>query len=142
MNVTALLSQLEEHEGFRSSAYVDSEGFWTIGVGRLIDARRGGGISKAEALFLLQNDVEKVETQLDAHVPWWRRLDDVRQRVLADMAFNLGINGLLGFKNTLASVEAGRYASAADGMLESKWASQVGRRAHRLARMMRTGADA
>ena len=141
MNRTALLAQLEEDEGFRSSAYQDSESFWTIGIGRLIDKRKGGGISKEEALFLLSNDVARTEKELDQKLPWWRGLDDVRQRVIANMSFNLGVPGLLGFKNTLKAVHESRWDDAADGMLSSKWATQVGKRAHRLARMMRTGKD-
>ncbi len=142
MNIPALLSQLEEHEGFRSSAYQDSEGWLTIGIGRLIDKRKGGGISKAEALILLENDVKRFTAQLDQKLPWWRSLSDVRQRVLVDMAFNLGVPGLLGFKNTLRAIHEGRFEDAAAGMLASKWATQVGARAHRLARMMRTDQEA
>ena len=59
--------------------------------------------------------------------------------MLADMCFNLGINRLLGFKNTLAAIKAGDYEAAADGMLASMWAKQVGKRAHRLIKMMREG---
>ena len=69
------------------------------------------------------------------------KLDDVRQRVLLDMAFNLGVVGLLSFKRTLGVIEAGRYELAAAMMLDSKWAGQVGQRAERLSRMMATGKD-
>lgn len=141
MDTAKLLAQLSEHEGFVGHGYRDSLGFLTIGFGRLIDERKGGGISKGEGLYLLQNDVAKVRAQLDAMLPWWTRLDEVRQRVVADMAFNLGITGLMGFRRTLAHMQAGNYELAAEAMLESRWASQVGRRATRLAQMMRTGAD-
>jgi lysozyme len=63
----------------------------------------------------------------------------LRQRVLIDMAFNMGTTGLLGFTGTLARVEQRDYAGAAAGMLASRWASQVGKRATALADMMRTG---
>ena len=76
-----------------------------------------------------------------AALPWVETLDEVRQRVLVDMAFNLGIPSLLTFKRTLASVEAGNYTVAAAQMLESKWARQVGTRAIRLSEMMATGQD-
>lgn len=141
MNTSVLAQQLIEHEGLRLSAYQDSLGYWTIGIGRLIDARKGGGITATEARMLLFNDIAKIERQLDEHLPWWRTLSDVRQRVLADMAFNLGVAGLLKFKNTLALIEDAEYERAAAAMLQSKWASQVGRRAKRLAAMMRTGED-
>jgi lysozyme len=139
VNIPALLSQLEEHEGFRSSAYTDSEGWLTIGIGRLIDSRKGGGISKAEARVLLLNDVERATAQVRDALPWWADLDDVRQNVLVEMAFQLGIAGLLGFKNTLARVKAGRWEDAAFGMLHSKWARQTPKRAVKLARQMREG---
>jgi lysozyme len=134
-----LINELRRDEGVVRHAYQDSLGFWTIGVGRLIDARNGGGLSDEEVDYLLQNDVDTVRAQLDASLPWWRSLDEVRQRVLINMAFNLGIRGLLGFKNTLAAVKAGQWDKAAKGMLASKWADQVKGRAARLAHMMKTG---
>ena len=122
-----------------SYAYQDHLSYWTIGVGRLIDQRKGGKLSDAEIDYLLLNDVARFKVELDARLPWWRELDEVRQRVLVNMAFNLGVGGLLGFRSTLAAVKARRWADAARGMLASKWASQVGKRAERLAEMMRTG---
>lgn len=140
MDQTALLKQLILHEGVRLSAYQDSGGFWTIGIGRNID-RRGGGISEEEALYLFNNDVARVSADLDRELPMWRELDEVRQRVLFDMAFNLGIAGLLKFHNALGAIRQGNYAHAAEEILDSRWASQVGPRATRLAAMMRNGED-
>jgi lysozyme len=125
----------------RAFAYQDHLGFWTIGVGRLIDKRKGGGLTAAECDYLLANDVRRFEAELDAAAPWWKTLDPVRKRVLLDMAFNLGTNGLMQFKNTLAFVKAGKYSEAATGMLSSKWATQVGARAITLSEMMKTGKD-
>ena len=93
-------------------------------------------------MHLLECDIRRVKADLDLALSWWRGLDDVRQRVLVNMAFNLGITRLLGFKNTLAAMQAGNYADAAKGMLDSKWATQVGARATRLAAMMRDGDEA
>lgn len=135
----ALIQLLRSDEGVIPYAYPDSLGFWTIGVGRLIDKRKGGGLSDDEIDYLLANDIAKVKAQLDEHLPWWRGLSEARQNVLASMAFNLGINGLLGFKNTLAKVQAGDFDGAAAGMLASKWAEQVKGRATRLAAMMKEG---
>ena len=139
MSDPVLLAELRRDEGVVRHAYQDSLGFWTIGVGRLIDRRRGGGLSDAEIDLLLSNDIQRVDAGLDARIPWWRTLDPVRRRVLANMGFNLGVEGLLGFRNTLPAVREGRYEDAADGMLRSKWARQVGARAVRLAAMMREG---
>lgn len=136
MNRTELREQLILDEGLRLKPYRDSVGKLTIGVGRnLSDV----GISMHEAMLLLDNDVDAVEDDLDQRLPWWRGLSEARQLVLANMCFNLGIGRLMGFKNTLAAIKVSDYAAAADGMLASKWAGQVGKRAHRLAKMMREG---
>lgn len=139
MNIKELTDDLKRDEGMVLHAYTDSLGFITIGIGRLIDERRGGGISEDEAEYLLRNDIARVVKNLDFYLPWWKLLSEPRQRVLANMCFNLGIAGLLTFKRTLAAVKEGRYSDAADGMLQSKWAKQVGNRAKRLAEVMRTG---
>ena len=134
-----LLSELRRDEGVVPHAYQDHLGYWTIGVGRLIDKRKGGRLTDEEIDYLLQNDVDRFKTELDARLSWWRTLDEVRQRVIVNMAFNLGVTGLLGFRNTLAHVKAKQWDKAAAGMLASKWAKQVGKRADRLAAMMRLG---
>ena len=139
MDRKQLTKELRRDEGVVPFAYQDHLGYWTIGVGRLIDKKKGGGLSDAEIDFLLSNDIDRFEKQIIDALPWYGRLDDVRQRVLVNMAFNMGIAGLLGFKNTLAMVERGDYSGAAKGMLASKWAGQVGERAKRLATMMETG---
>lgn len=137
MDVKALCDELTRDEGFRLKPYRDTVGKLSIGVGRNLD---DVGISAEEAGILLSHDIDRTVAALDTAIPWWRGLDDVRQRVIVNMAFNLGIGGLLGFKNTLAAVKEGRYADAAAGMLASKWAGQVGARAVRLASMMQKGA--
>jgi len=134
-----LIADLKSDEGFVPYAYRDHLGYLTIGYGRLIDKERGGRISEAEAEVLLQNDIVKFVNQLDAVLPWWRNLSDTRQNVLINMAFNLGIKGLLGFKNTLAKMQFADYAGAAENMLKSKWAKQVPNRAKRLSDQMRKG---
>lgn len=138
MNLEALKEQLRRHEGVMESAYDDSEGFTTIGVGRLIDKRRGGKLSQDEIDLLLENDIKRVVADLDARLPWWQQLSEIRQLVLADLRFNLGMTGLLGFRRALQAMQDGRYGDAADEMLDSRWARQVGPRALRLAHMMRT----
>lgn len=130
---------LTRDEGFRASAYQDHLGYWTIGIGKLIDARKGGGITLEEAKYLLRNEVEAKEKAMDATIPWWRALNETRQAVLLSMAYQLGVSGLLLFRNTLAAVKEGRFGDAADGMLASRWASQTPLRAHRLASAMRSG---
>jgi len=136
MNRDILKAQLIEHEAIRLYPYKDTVGKVTIGVGRNLDDR---GITEKEAMFLLDNDMNSVFLDLDKSFPWWRGLDDIRQLVLADMCFNLGISRLLKFRNTLAFIKAGDYSKASVNMLKSLWAKQVGKRAIQLAKMMREG---
>lgn len=132
-------SLLLRDEGYRRSAYTDSLGYLTIGIGKLIDAKKGGGITFNEALYLLRNEVSAKEADLRSHLPWYDGLDEVRKALLLSMAFQIGSMGLLAFRNTLRAVEEGRWNDAADGMMASRWAQQTPLRAHRLAQTMRTG---
>lgn len=108
----------------------------TIGCGRELSKT---GITDEETRYLLKHDIIRFSAELDKALPWWRKLSENRQQVLFSMAFNMGISGLLQFKNTLQAVEQGDYELAAQGMLASKWATQVGKRAHELAELMRNG---
>jgi lysozyme len=133
-----LRGQLKVDEGFRGSAYQDSEGWWTIGYGRLIDARKGGKISYEEAEYLLANDLKRMERECEK-MPAYLDLSPVRQAVLINMCFNLGPAGLRSFRRMFKALSEQDYEEAASHMLESKWASQVGARAMRLAEQMKTG---
>lgn len=134
----AMIRQLRLHEGERLKPYRCTAGKLTIGIGRNLEDR---GITAEESAYLLGNDITGFYAALLRELPWVAQLDDVRQRVLLDMAFNMGIAGLLTFKNTLATIKAGDYEKAAGMMLQSRWAEQVGQRADRLSRMMFTGKD-
>lgn len=130
---------LSEHEGRIPHAYKDSLGYLTIGVGHLIDERKGGRLPEHIIDALLDYDIEEHTRPLYEALPWMHDLDPVRQAVLCDMSFNLGVQGLLKWKNTLRDVQEGRYASAAIRMRASLWARQVKSRAVRLSKMMETG---
>ena len=106
-----LTNQLRRDEGEVLHAYQDHLGFWTIGIGRLIDKRKGGGLTKDEAAYLLGNDIARFTTALRTRLPWFGRLDEARQGVLANMAFQMGVEGLLGFRNTLGMIERGNRKS-------------------------------
>jgi lysozyme len=134
-----MTKQLTIDEGEVLHAYQDHLGYLTIGVGRLIDKRKGGGITKEEAAYLLQNDINTRIDALQTKIPWIKELDQARQGVLVNMSFQLGVDGLLKFTRTLAYIAAGDYAAAADNMLKSKWATQTPARAERMAKQMRTG---
>ena len=133
---STLIEQLIDHEGMELKAYKDTVGKITIGVGRNLD---DVGISGEEAMILLKNDIQRIVYQLDEKLDWWRELDPPRQRALISMGFNLGIYGLLKFKNTLEALKNKRWVEASDEMMDSKWASQVGRRAEMLSQIMLTG---
>jgi lysozyme len=135
-----LVRQLKGDEGVRKCAYQDHLGFWTIGVGRLVDARKGAGLRDDEIAYLLNNDIDDRINAVGKALPWFQNLDDARKAVLLGMAFQLGTDGLLGFKNTLALIRDGKYAEAAEAMLQSKWATQTPERAQRLAKQMKEGA--
>lgn len=134
-----LLRQLRGEEGSVPHAYQDHLGYWTIGVGRLIDQRKGGGLSPEEIDFLLANDLARVSREVQGALPWFSGLDEPRQAVLIGMAFQMGTAGLLAFKTTIGHIRAGRYADAATAMLASVWAQQTPARAARMAKQMETG---
>ena len=130
-------AQLVRHEGLRLKPYRCTAGKLTIGIGRNLDDR---GISQKEAYAMLERDIQDCEQWLIDEIPEvYNKLDEVRQSVLLNMCFNLGIKGLLGFKNTLDFIGAGDWERAANNMLASKWAKQVGMRAIELSEMMRKG---
>lgn len=133
-----LIAQLKIDEGCRLTAYKDTVGVWTVGYGHA-HVPPGTVWTQAQAEAALVQDVLEHNAKLAARIPWITQLDPVRRRVLQNMAFNLGVDGLLGFKNTLEYVRTGQYDKAADGMTNSLWARQVKGRAVRLARQMRTG---
>jgi len=129
--------QLLRHEGLKLKPYRCPAGKLTIGVGRNLEDR---GITQKEAFILLENDILRCESELLDELPEdYSSLNETRKSVLLNMCFNLGITGLLGFKNTLAFIGVGDFERAANGMLASRWAKQVGRRAIELSEQMRKG---
>lgn len=143
-NDMALIRELERDEGRVLHAYQDSLGFWTIGIGRLIDKRKGGGISNDEANYLKRNDIARFKRDLDRVAPWWRTADPVRQRAIQNLAFNLGADGLVEkWPNTVALMKAGRWREAAAAIRANKvWVGQVKGRAERIAQQIETGGAA
>ena len=135
MSDRRLINMITLHEGKRHHVYECSSGKLTVGVGRNLEDL---GLSDGEIDFLLRNDLMRVQSELAVNVPCFLNLSDVRQDVLMDMCFNLGISRFLQFKNMLTALEIGDYIEAAAEMLDSRWAKQVGERANRLAKMMAT----
>lgn len=161
----SLKDQLILHEGLKLKPYKCPANKWTIGVGRnlddvglskdeqrkllgtfglnrkeVIDALLIRGISEEEALFLLDNDIKKCVDDVKKF-PWFESLDPVRQKVIVDMRFNLGLAGLKKFRKMISHLEVGEYSNAAKEMKDSKWYWEVGNRSRRLVKMMATGQD-
>lgn len=134
MNTEDLIGDLIRDEGIRLKPYRDSVGKLTIGIGRNLD---DVGITLHEARHLCDGDISRVFMELDNRLPWWRSLNEKKQRGLANMAFNLGLPRLLRFEKMLNALELGDGPTAADEALDSKWAKQVGDRAERIAKLFR-----
>ena len=136
MNAIEIVTPLVKlHEGMRLFPYKCTAGKLTIGWGRNLDDR---GISAEEAEYLLQHDLKLAERDAKQFIGGvWDTLSEIRKAVLIDMAFNLGLARLSAFKKFKHALVFGEYKQAAVEMLDSKWASQVGRRATLLAEMMR-----
>ncbi len=143
MTTAFMINDLMADEGLRLAAYRDGGGVLTIGYGHTgPEVREGLTWTASEALDALVEDIAIAQSELDEKLPWWRTLDDCRQDVVVEMAFNLGVAGLLKFRRTLAAIEAGQWARASADMLLSDWAGEVGARAGRLAALIRGGSRA
>jgi len=130
----SLAEDLIRDEGLRLKPYVDTVGKLTIGIGRnLSDV----GITEAEARFMLANDIESAWSGLHSIAPWYTELPRPAQDVLCNMCLNMGPTRLAGFRDFLAALRNSRWDVAAAEMLDSRWASQVGARAERLAAVIR-----
>ena len=127
---------LKLHEGLKLNPYRDTTGHLTIGYGRNLDDK---GITVQEANFMLDNDIAEKAEEVRRYIPWSRDLTRARQDVLIMMCFNLGIHGLLAFRNFLRALKRGDYKEAASHGLDSKWARQVGRRAEHLMKVIEHG---
>lgn len=128
-----LVSELRRDEGVVKHAYQDHLGFWTVGVGRLIDERRGGGLSDEEINMLLENDIRRcAESIKNWPATAAVRDDPVRYRALLNMRFQLGEAGLLKFTNSLRAIAAKRWTDAAYNLRQSLWYRQTPDRAERV----------
>ena len=152
-----LVTKLITHEGLRLQVYKDTLGIDTIGIGRNLEDRGitdeelewmdipnidtvyEYGISEADAMYLAENDVQIVEEELVRAHPCVDKLDAVRQLILVDMAFNMGVPRLSKFKKMWAAIHKEDFPTAAKEMLDSRWATQVKGRSTKLAHAMHHG---
>ena len=142
-----LKESIKIHEGFRSSVYLCPTGHPTVGYGfRVADlsadelALNAGVVepmSKEVAEKILDIKITKFKKQVYNALPWLTYAPMDIQDALCEMAYQMGVAGLLGFKNTLALIKERRYREAAENMLRSKWATQTPKRAKQIANLVR-----
>jgi lysozyme len=145
MNYEKLYAQLRIDEGIRYKRYQDTVDKWTIGVGHNITDDRNypyqqseEPLTQSQVNLLLVKDVARAVSDLDQYCNWWRACPEPVQRVICGLAFNMGWPRLSQFKNTLDAMHKANYAEAADHLLDSKYAQQVGERAVRYAEVLRS----
>ena len=134
-----LIEMLKVHEGVETHAYKCSASKITIGVGRNIDPEGGIGLSEDEIDYLLQNDIDRITTELDFENGWFSDLNEARQDAMIDISFNLGQTRLRKFQKALTAMAQSNWNTAADEFMDSKWSKQVGNRAKELTEIIRTG---
>lgn len=154
MNLQKLTTSLTIDEGDKLTPYRDSRGLWTVGIGRCLESNApmtaewkwlldNGAIKIAlteeGSQFLFANDVRMAMAQIKTRCDFWDRLDDLRQNILIEMCFQLGIDRLLGFNKMFAAMRIGDFTSAAKEGLDSAWAKQTPNRANKLMNSLKTG---
>ncbi len=139
MDRDKLKQEISAEEGCVPHAYTDDMGYLTIGIGRLIDARKGGKLTTDEIMLLFNNDVDSHRADIAKALPWAARLSDARQRALVNMCFQMGIGGVLEFRDMLFHLQTGDFDAAAASALDSAWAKETPNRAGRVADMIKNG---
>jgi len=138
MNIQRLRQQLVTHEGVELKPYRCTSDKLTIGVGRNIEDR---GISHATAMQMLNEDIDICINELQQTLSYWNDLPSRVKEGLINLCFNMGISRLMAFKKTFAYLRSGDFSKAADELLDSRYANQVGQRAVDVANMIRDGAN-
>jgi lysozyme len=145
------VKKLEEHEGFRGKVYKCTAGANTIGIGLNLDANplklnkeelkslMAVGITHDKAVYYLKMVCNQIEARLLKELDWYDALDSNTKYVLIDASYNMGVSGLLAFKNTLSLIKEGKFTAASDEMLRSKWAKQVPNRAKSVTDILKSG---
>ena len=151
------IDRIIRHEGYSSHVYLDSKGYLSIGYGTTVGKvaasveklirdfpgqlhSKGVGLTKQQARGLVEDRLSKIEIELLKAQPVLAKLDFARDGVVIEMAYQLGVAGLLKFKRMWAALGSEDYELAADEMLDSDWAKQTRERAEELAAIMRSGA--
>jgi lysozyme len=144
-----LFEELKQEESYELEVYRCTAGHPTVGVGHNLDAdpaieilgkklKVGDKITDEQALRLFEKDISKTIADVNKRIPFFKDLSAPRQYVLISMAFNMGVAGLLEFKNTLAALKAGDITGTVLGMKASKWFRQVKTRGAKLIKIMQS----
>lgn len=137
VNLDKLQKSIRGHEGYRRFPYLDTVGKLTVGIGRnLADV----GLSDDEIQLMFENDIARV-LDFFSKLDWFNNLDEVRQRVILEMGFQLGNVGVLRFQTMIAALRLNDWKNAAAAMLDSKWHTQTPARCESLAMRMASGLD-
>jgi len=145
-----LKKQLELHEGRKNKIYKCTAGKRSIGVGHNIDAKGlpddieaflddNGYITDEMIDRLLDDDIADASADVKRLYPMSYSFSEARRFALVDFLFNVGITTARTFTNTNKAINEERWDDAANGLLASKYARQVGKRAQTIARMLREG---
>ena len=134
-----LIEQLSIHEGVKKFAYKCPAGKITVGIGRNIDSDGGLGLSDDEIIYLLRNDISRIDEELTNAFRFYKELDRLRKVATLNICFNLGLTRLRSFREALGRMEKKEYPEAAVEFLDSLWASQVGQRALDVTYMIQHG---
>lgn len=139
------LKLLEFEEGYREKPYYCSEMYPTIGIGKRVGQYKQSlrdfdfiSMPKPVAYAWLEYDLQTIIKQCQS-LPWFNLLNQARKGIVISMCYQLGFDGFCKFKQTIKHIENGSYSSAAQEMLDSKWAKQTPERAYRHSKVMAVG---
>ena len=128
----SLIKSIEEHEGFVGNSYKDNLGFDTIGFGTKLP------LSKDESRLILQARLNKMIDDIKIRKTWFVRLPEEAQDIISEMAYQMGVNGVMNFKKMWEALHIADYIKASEEMMNSRWAIQTPNRAKKLSDKMRS----
>jgi len=137
--IDLIMADLMRMEGFRRFPYQDSLGNLTIGYGRNLEATGGTGIREGEAVIMLANDIDHLTSALRLNIEHFPGYPPQVRRALINMAFQMGVHGLLRFQDMLALLDLDHWEAAAEEALNSRWADQTPDRAATVADWIKDG---
>ena len=143
MDMDRLLASVKKHEGYRNKVYLDTLGKRTVGVGHLCVEDFWEDDKEYEEKFLmtiLEHDLSsaiKGANDLMAE-NGCMDMNEKAHEIIIEMVFQLGKTGVSKFKNMWKALSGLDYSTAADQMLDSRWAKQTPNRANGMADIMRS----